>query len=223
MAETGAKGPTLEDVISLILEDILGQASDTSASTTVRRHRALHEHRTARAVSSSSAHTTIRRGRSLRSSHPMTNRRKRALRSHHLPFNRFTRPKRSSKHHRRLASSVVGDLLDSLAITGGYDGNQIFFKVELDISKEVTEGLDTIIEKPLELLSEVSFLTDLFGTGSSTTSAFSFAADISMTAGAHLGVMGEYLKSLCYQNASYDSRTFISVLCCSYISPISWF
>ena len=90
-----------------------------------------------------------------------------------------------------MASSVVGDLLDSLVVTGGYDGSKLFYKLEMDISKEVVEGLDTIIEKPLELLSEVSFLTDLFGTGSSTTSSFDFAADISMTSGAHLGVMGE--------------------------------
>ncbi len=190
MAETGAKGPTLEDVIFLILEDVLGQAEDTSATTSVRRHRALHEHRGTRATASSSAHLTRRRGRSLRTSHPMTKRRKCALRANHLQFNRFTRPLRRSKY-RRLASSVVGDLLDSLVVTGGYDGRKLFYKLEMDISKEVVEGLDTIIEKPLELLSEVSFLTDLFGTGSSTTSSFDFAADISMTSGAHLGVMGE--------------------------------
>ena len=155
MAETGAKGPTLEDVIFLILEDVLGQAEDTSATTSVRRHRALHEHRGTRATASSSAHLTRRRGRSLRTSHPMTKRRKCALRANQLQFNRFTRPLRRSKYRR------------------------------------LVEGLDTIIEKPLELLSEVSFLTDLFGTGSSTTSSFDFAADISMTSGAHLGVMGE--------------------------------
>lgn len=84
-----------------------------------------------------------------------------------------------------MQGSLVGDLLDSLSISGGYDGSQFFLKLDIDISKQYASDLDSIIERPLELLREISFVNDLF---EGDLSSISFDADISFTAGTHVGV-----------------------------------
>lgn len=184
--ETGERGPTLEDVKALILEGVLGENSNSGgSSTTSRRQRALHQTRSRRATASSLARLQPRGHRALRATHPSAKRRRRALRSHHLPFNHYTRPRPSAQNHRHLQGSLVGDLLDSLSVSGGYDGSQFFLKLDIDISKQYASDLDSIIERPLELLREISFVNDLF---EGDLSSISFDADISFIAGTHVGV-----------------------------------
>lgn len=164
------KPPSLEDVISMILEDVsvLGNSFTSSQPETSGR-RLLH---------TTASHTSPMRGR--------------ALRAHHLPHNRFIRP----RHHRQLVEQddPLGDLLDKLSISGGYDGSKIFFRFELDVSKQSISSLEEIIQKPLDLLKEVEFLKNLFpsaaGVGG-TDSHFQLDTDISFAASAHVGVLGE--------------------------------
>lgn len=105
---TGASTPTLEDVISMVLEDILnvGGSSTTTLSQESTRQRSLH--------------TSV--------ASPLHNRR-RALRAHHLPRNRFIRPRRLStktRGQRRLEeSNLISDLMDDVAVSGGYDGEKV--------------------------------------------------------------------------------------------------
>ena len=187
--ETGDAPPTLEDVISLILEDVLGESKAVaagSADVEVAGRRALH---------------TIGK-------HPvLAKRRRRALRAHHLSHNRFTRPRRLGHHTRHLqATNALGDLMDAISITGGYEGSLLFLRVELDLSKQSILEKDALIEKPLDLLSEVDFLTDLFGGSGSGGIAGSIDADISFSASAHVGVLGKLAQ------LHFD----LSRICCSH-------
>ena len=198
MAETGDVGPLLDDVLSMVVEDVLDYDSLSSSTATTRRQRALHG---ARVSHPSTAHTTSRiagdhRGRlSLRNTHPAAHgRRDLAPRAHHLRYNRFTRPQR---HRRRLQDdSSITELLDNFSFKGGYDGTQIFFKLELDVSKGDVGGLRDVILKPLALLSETNFLQDLnifSGGASSVDSVFDNTyIDISFSGGGHLGATGEH-------------------------------
>jgi hypothetical protein len=209
-AETGDDGPNLEDVISMLTEDVISESllsSLSAAASSGRRHRALHEARVNHASTSHSplkAKRNARGHRALRKTHPSSaSLHRRAPRAHHFRYNSFTRPKR------RLQLDVVTSaLLDSLSITGGYDGSQIFFKLEMDVSKEVVKDLNEIILKPLRLLSEADFLSDLnlFSGGSSETS-FHLESDISFSASAHLGATGK-----CYSYIDLYSQHFSKTL-----------
>jgi hypothetical protein len=189
------EGPTLDDVISMLVEDVIGEA--LLARSRVRRHRSLREAHINHAVTSHSplkARRNARGHRALRRTHPSAVHLHRpAPRAAHLRHNRFTRPRR------RLQNSVVSALLDSLSITGGYDGSQIFFKLEMDISKEAVQDLEELILKPIRLLSETDFASDmsmLFSLDGSSQSSFDLAADIGFSASAHLGATGEYITNI---------------------------
>lgn len=147
-AETGDPGPLIEDVISMIKEDILDSVDfdnllTAEGCTTGRRHRALCEASVHRATIS---HAILKgtaadqRGwRALRKTHP-TVFSGLAPRARHFRYSRFTRPPR-----RRLQAECSStELLDGLSITGGYDGTRIFFKLELDVSKNDEEDLRAI-------------------------------------------------------------------------------
>eukprot|EP00956_Cyclotella_meneghiniana_P034230 scaffold102673_cov71-Cyclotella_meneghiniana.AAC.1 len=165
-AETGDVGPLLEDVITMIKEDVLDFVDfdnlfTAEGCTTGRRHRALREAGIHRATTS---HAIFKRTagdhrgrRALRKTHPSACS-PRAGRARHLPYNHFTRPPR----RRRLQTECPSiELLDGISIIGGYDGIQIFLKLELDVSKEDKEDLREVILKPLELLNEAEFLREL--------------------------------------------------------------
>lgn len=197
-AETGDVGPMLEDVTSMLVEDVLDfdSLSTTSGCTNERRHRTLHQAR-ARAQHAisfySSSRTADHRGRrALRQNHPRARRLHGAApRARHLRYNHFTRPPRR-RHLQNECSST--ELLDGLLIKGGYDGTQIFFKLELDVSKENVGDPRDVILRPLHLLSEADFLKDLnlFEEGSSVVDSIfdNIDADISFLAGAHMGATG---------------------------------
>jgi hypothetical protein len=145
----------------------------------------------ATAATSHSLHSTRKdpRGkRSLRETHPLASlhHRRRAPRARHLRYNRFTRPQRRTQE----AQSVVNELLDSISVKGGYDGTQVFIKFEMDVSKQNIGGLEEIITKPLELLTEAGFLRDLniFSGDSSSGPTFDINADTSFSASAHIGI-----------------------------------
>ena len=214
-AETGEAGPLLEDVISMLVEDVLdfGNLFTAEGCTTERRHRALREARLHRATSlhataASPAPLKIvgdhRGRRALRKTHPMARHLQRITpRASHLRYNHFTRPPRR-RHLQAECSSA--ELLDGLFIKGGYDGSQIFVKLELDVSKGAMEDLRDVILKPLQLLGETEFLQDLnlFSGGNSVIDSIfdNINADISFSAGAHMGVTG---KQNTYKYALHES------------------
>ena len=178
----------------MIKEEIL-EFDSIEECPTGRRHRALREAVIHRATASRDIFkrtTGDHRGRrALRKTHQSA-RDPRARRARHLPYNRFTRPPRS----RRLQTECsVTELLDGISIIGGYDGTQIFLKLELDVSKEDIEDLREVILKPLELLSEAEFLRELnlFEDGDSLADSVfdNIEADISFSAGAHMGATGK--------------------------------
>jgi hypothetical protein len=111
-------------------------------------------------------------------------------------------------------------LLDGLSIKGGYDGTQIFFKLELDVSKAGMSDLRDVIMKPLQLLSESDFFNgkDFFGDGAAAAASVfdNIDADISFSAGAHMGatvgfeVQGdEFIQIPSMTKAQLASRSFI--------------
>ena len=196
--ETGDIGPSLDDILSMLVEDILHY--DRLTTTTESRQRVLHRARASHKIDS---HATSRvagnfRGRRPhRKTHPAALKfRRLAPRARHLRYNHFTRPPRQRRHLQ--SDSSLAELLDGLSITGGYDGSQVFFKLELDFSKDDIGDLRAVVLKPLQLLDEAAFLSDLnlfSGASSVVDSIFdNIAADISFSAGAHLEVTGNSMK-----------------------------
>ena len=172
----------------MILEDILGEseaiAGASSAQTTERRRM--------RQIPGNSHLDTHHNGRPS----ALSAGRRRALRAHHLQNNKFERPRRLGHKHRHLLSDPLGDLIDAISVEGGYDGALVFFRLELDISKQAVSSLGAMLEKPLDLLSEVDFLTKLFkGSGSDTP--LNIVTDISLSAGAHLSIRGKSNPTHC--------------------------
>jgi hypothetical protein len=179
----------------MLTEDILG--FNNVFAVEERRHRALREARAHLATTSriKSRLTTNHRGqRALRKTHPSAHGlHRRVLRAHHLSYNYFTRPQR-----RNLQTNYSEDteLLDGLYLKGGWDGSQIFIKLELDVSRKGVDDLRDAILKPLGLLSETDFLQDLnlnSGGPSGGSNFDGIDADISFSAGAHLGATGKYI------------------------------
>ena len=183
----------------MIKEDILDSVDfdnllTAEGCTTGRRHRALREASVHRATIS---HAILKgtaadqRGwRALRKTHP-TVFRGLAPRARHFRYSRFTRPPR-----RRLQAECSStELLDGLSITGGYDGTRIFFKLELDVSKNDEEDLREVILKPLQQLSKADFLQELnlFGDAESVVDSIfdGIDADISFSSGAHMEASGK--------------------------------
>jgi hypothetical protein len=111
-------------------------------------------------------------------------------------------------------------LLDGLFIKGGYDGTQIFFKLELDVSKGGMSDLRDVIMKPLQLLSESNFFNgkDFFSDGADAAASVfdNIDADISFSAGAHMGVTvgfelqgNEFIQIPSMTQAQLASRSFL--------------
>ena len=195
--ETGDVGPSLDDTLSMLVEDLLDY--DRLYTATERRQRALHRARAPHTIGYSHATSRIagnRRGqRALRQTHPTARKLRRfAPRARHLRYNHFTRPPRQRRHLQ--SDSPLAELLDGLSITGGYDGSQIFFKLELDVSKDDVGDLRAVVFKPLKLLSDAGFMLELnifSGDSSVVDSIFDNTyADISFSAGAHLEAVGKH-------------------------------
>lgn len=212
-AETGDVGPSLDDAISMLKEDVLDfdSISNAAGCPLGRRHRALHD--------TNALYATSRIGgrRVLRKTHPSAGALQRVAlsRARHLRFNHFTRPPR----RRSLQQACSSELLDHLSIIGGYDGTQIFFKLELDASKGTMSGIRDVVLKPLQLLSESDFFSDKYflGDGSAAATVFdNIDLDISFSAGAHMGatvgfeVQGdEFIRIPNMTQAQLASRSFI--------------
>ena len=167
----------------MILEDILGEseaiaAASPSSSTT--RRRALHVPGTSHLDMHHNNRPSV-----------LSANRRRALRAHHLPYNRFKRPRRLGHKHRHLTSDSKGDLLDSISVEGGYDGEAVFFRLGLDVSKQAVASLEEMLKSPLDLLNEVDFLAQLFDGSGSGGSPLNINTDISLSASAHLQARGE--------------------------------
>ena len=196
--ETGDIGPSLDDILSMLAEDILNY--DRLFTATERRQRVLHRARAPHKIESHATSRIVgnRRGRPAhRKTHPAALKfRRLAPRARHLRYNHFTRPTRPRRHLQ--SDSSIAELLDGLSISGGYDGSQVFFKLELDVSKDDIGDLRAVVLKPLQLLDEAAFLSDLnlfSGASSVVDSIFdNIAADISFSAGAHLEVTGNSMR-----------------------------
>ena len=162
---TGADPPSIEDVIAIVQEDVFGAQGEKSEADQrrLRSRRALRDHHL--------PHTRSTRFQ-----------RHRGLRAHHLPENRFKRPRR------RLQSGFEpADLLDSLTVDGGFDGSMIFVQLSVDVSKDELDVLDSLLERPLDALSDVEKLTNVFGGGGGGGSSLSLETDFS--AEAHFSVL----------------------------------
>ena len=180
---TGAPPPTLEHVISMILEDILGEAEGISAASTsqaTQRRRMMHLPGT--------SHLDIHHNNRPSA---LSSGRRRALRAHHLPHNHLKRARRLGYKHRHLSSDLLGDLLDAISVEGGFDGAGVFFKLDLDISKQAVSSLENLLTAPLDALSEVDLLQKLFPSGTGSGDATNVNSDISLSASAHLSVKGK--------------------------------
>ena len=83
--------------------------------------------------------------------------------------------------------------MDAISVEGGYDGSTVFFKLELDVSKQAVSSLDDLLKAPLDLLSEVDFFKSLFNSSvdSESTSPLTVESDISLSAGAHISIRGK--------------------------------
>ena len=80
--------------------------------------------------------------------------------------------------------------MDSLSVTGWFDGAKIFIRFELDISKQAVESLDELIQAPLDILNKVDFLSNIFP-GDKGSSPINLELDLDLSASAHIGVMGK--------------------------------
>ena len=173
---TGSPSPRLEDVISLILEDILGKSQSIASSSSSQ----LAEERRLLRIGSSRVDFHHMGRPSVLSSG-----RRRALRAHHLPYNHFQRPRR-----KMLQSDLLGDLLDNISIEGGYDGTSIFFSVKLDISKQAVDPLEIILQNPLDNIQENELLGNLFQTSGSGPPK-NIDIDTSVSASASVSLSGK--------------------------------
>ena len=125
----------------------------------------------------------------------LKNTHRRALRANHLRHNRYLRPRRMV-NQRRLDDNVdtPGDLMDALSVTGGYNGVELFIKLELDVSKLSVNSIDDLIRKPFEVLKDVEFIRALFPSTNYSTegeSLLNSSASFSVSAGVHACVRGE--------------------------------
>lgn len=196
---TGASPPTLEDLIRMIKEDVIGTVPLQSPVVVVDAS-----------------------GRKLHTAQIFPHHYPRALRAHHLSHNHFIRPRRSlSQERRRLEEiSVVDALLDSLSVTGGYDGTMFFLRLELDVSKQFdASSLEDLLKQPLNLLRQVDFLKDLFPSPASDSDQdgdLPFNVEISVSASAHASVLfgfelagTEFLDVFTFNTTDIASRTFV--------------
>lgn len=188
--ETGDNGPNLDDVISMVLEDVLSKSlSSKLTETSGRQRRALNQARFIYITGHSRMAPISQRHRALHISHLSSDLtlNRHVTRTHHLRYNHFTRPQRL------LQDKVISELLDSLSIRGGFDGSQVFIKIEMDVSKEAVNDLKGLVLQPLQLLAKADFLQDLnIFSGSSSGTLFSLDADISFSADAHLEATGKF-------------------------------
>lgn len=212
---TGADPPSIEDVIAIIQEDVLGaqedvlEAQDDIFTTDSRRLRS----RSLRAL----------RNHHLPHTRSSRHQRDRALRAHRLPFNHYTRPR--NKRSRRLleedaleedASRKV-DLLDSLTVEGGFDGSTIYVQLSIDLSMPELHMLSDLLQRPLAALSNVEKLKNVFGQTNDGNSSLTLNTDFS--AGAHFSVLvgcditGSELKDASNLNATgLFKKSFIQVI-----------
>lgn len=167
--ETGEAPPTLENVLALIFEEVINESTSTTGSDSQETRR-----------------------RVLRSTDRSDVPHRRALRADHLPHNRYTRPRRLLTNGRRLeeeGSSAASDLVDAISVTGGQDDKQFFIRFQIDVSRMNIESLDELIQKPLELLSEVDFLANMLPDPGSADSPISMEANVSLAASLHASIL----------------------------------
>lgn len=159
---TGEDPPSLDDVISLLFEDITNEALPSSVNDST--------------------------GRRLKNTH------RRALRAHHLHHNRFVRPQRLAKQ-RRLNDDAnpSNNLMDALSITGGYNGVELYIKLDLDVSKLAVSSIDDLVKLPFSQLENVEFLKKIFAPiNNSIGEEPALNTSVSFSAGAHVSILGAY-------------------------------
>ncbi|KAL3759073.1 hypothetical protein ACHAWU_008682 [Discostella pseudostelligera] len=166
--EFSGNPPTIKDVVSMLFEDITSfsgsSAKDFLPVSTWRR--ALH------ATNNSPKHKHHR-----------------ALRAHHLRHNRFIRP-RPLANQRRLENigNAASELMDAISVSGGYDGVELFVRLELDVSKTFNDSIFELVKKPLELLQNVDFLKNLFPSTTMNESTPLLNSSVSISSSAHASV-----------------------------------
>jgi len=162
---TGEDPPSLDDVISMLFEDITNEALPSSVSDGT--------------------------GRRLKNTH------RRSMRAHHLQHNRFVRPRRLA-NERRLDDDAdpTNNLIDALSITGGYNGVELYIRLELDVSKLVISSIDDLVKQPFSHLENVEFLTKLFAPASDSIGEEpALNTSVSFSAGAHVSIRGAYINA----------------------------
>lgn len=166
---TGEDPPTIMDVVSMIFEDI----SSTSGSSAKDFLPVSRRRRDLQATSHTYEHH-------------------RALRASHLLHNRYIRP-RPLANQRRLAidGEALSDIMDAISVSGGYDGVELFVKLELDVSKIFDDSIDELVRKPFELLNGVDFIKNLFPSTTMNAGTPLLDSSVSISSGAHVSVRGE--------------------------------
>ena len=117
----------------------------------------------------------------------------RALRARHLRHNRYIRPQ-LPLDQRRLPNNgdTLSELMDATSVSGGYNGVELFVKLELDVSKMFAESIDELVRKPFDLLNSVDFIKSLFPSTSATSvSGPLLNSSVSFSAGVHASIRGE--------------------------------
>jgi hypothetical protein len=161
------------DVISMLYEDILSFSGPRAKDNILN---GFAKHRDLLAVTSRREGTHHR-----------------ALRARHLRHNRYIRPQ-PPVDQRRLPNNgdTLSELLDATSVSGGYNGVELFVKLELDVSKMFAESIDELVRKPFDLLNSVDFIKSLFPSTSTTSvSGPLLNSSISFSAGAHASIRGE--------------------------------
>lgn len=119
----------------------------------------------------------------------------RALRARHLRHNRFIRP----RPLRRLdTSDANSDLtMDDISVTGGYNGAELFVKLQVDVSKVFADSIDELVRKPFDLLKNVDFMKNMFPSIGTNGSDPAIDSSVSFSAGAHASIRGKLFRILC--------------------------
>jgi hypothetical protein len=173
---TGEDPPTLNDVVSMLFEDITS-LSGSSSKDYLRdsTHRSL----------------VVANIRPKYAYH-------RALRARHLHHNRFIRPRPLANQRRLDTSDANSDLtMDDISVTGGYNGAELFVKLQVDVSKVFADSIDELVRKPFDLLKNVDFMKNMFPSIGTNGSDPAIDSTVSFSAGAHASIRGKLFLILC--------------------------
>ena len=167
-ANSTGVAPSIEDVISLIREEIDGASSNSNS---------------AGGDSNSNSVSTGRR--SLRAHHLRKT-------QYQRPRRLRERGGRRLQESSGAGTDLVDNLLDGFRVGGGFDGEKIFVCLALDLSKEVVSGVGDLLDRPLQILGgeDAGFLSKVLGSDPSANftgfDSSDTAGNVAFSASAHI-------------------------------------